>query len=74
MLGAPLIPIVRFTRIRRYLRRTTLPPHMAPRLYPTLVAALCISALGELVGYAFGVGTSLRTISAMELHRGPHIR
>jgi hypothetical protein len=74
VVGAPLIPVVRFTRIRRYLRRTTLPPHMAPRLYSALFAGLCVSALGELLGYAFGVGTSLRTISAMELHRRPHLR
>ena len=74
VLGAPLIPIVRFARIRRYRGRTTLPSHMAPRLYPALFAGLCVSAFGELLGYAFGVGTSLRTISEMELHRTPHLR
>jgi hypothetical protein len=74
MLGAPLIPVVRFSRIRGYIRRTALPPHMAARLYPTLFAGLCLSALGELLGYAFGAGTSLRTISEMELHRRSHTR
>jgi len=74
ILGAPLIPLVRLTRIRRCIRRTTLPTPTASRLYPTLVAALCVSAVGELVGYAFGVGTSLRTISKMELHRQAHLR
>lgn len=73
-LGAPLIPVVRFIRIRRHIRRTTLPPRLAPRLYPALVAGLCVSALGELLGYVFGIGTSLRTISEFELHRPPHLR
>ena len=73
VLGAPLIPFVRLARIRTYVRRTTPPPQMA-RFYPTLFGGLCVSALGELIGYAFGTGTSMVTVCEMELHRRQYVR
>jgi len=57
-----------------HLRRTTLPHPSLVRLYPTLFAGLCMSTLGEVVGYAIGAGGSKRTESEMELHRRPHVR
>lgn len=74
ILGAPLIPVVRLIRIRGYMRRTALPRHLAVRLYPTLFVGLCVSTFGEVLGYALGAGSSMRTVCEMELHRRPHLR
>ena len=74
VLGSPLIPVVRLVRIRRYLHRTTLARPGPVVLYATLFAGLCVSTLGEVLGYAFGVGSSKRIESEMELYRRPHVR
>jgi hypothetical protein len=72
--GSPLIPVVRLLRIRRFVGRTRLTGRERLSVYPTLAAGLCLSALGELVGYVAGIGSGERTVSAMELHRRPHLR
>jgi hypothetical protein len=74
VLGSPLIPVVRFVRMRRHLRRTTLPRPGLVRLYPTLFAGLCVATFGEVLGYTVGVGTSKETVWEMELHRRPYVR
>ena len=74
ILGSPLIPFVRLVRMRRHLRDTTLPRPGPVRLYPTLFAGLCMSTLGEVLGYAFGAGSGKRIESEMELHRRPYVR
>jgi len=72
--GSPLIPVVRLLRIRAFVRLTSLTGRERVRMYPTLVTGLCLSAFGELVGYVAGIGSGERTVSAMELHRRPHLR
>jgi hypothetical protein len=72
--GSPLIPVVRLLRIRGFVRQTRLTRRDRLRVYPTLTAGLCLSAFGELVGYVAGIGSGERTVSAMELHRRPHLR
>ena len=66
-LGSPLIPVVRFRRIRLHLRRCRDAPSMV-RLAPVLGLALAVSAFGEFVGYLLGRGKT-HNIYDMELHK-----
>jgi hypothetical protein len=66
-LGSPLIPLVRFRRIRLYLRRCRDAPSML-RLGPALALALAVSAFGEFVGYVVGRGKTDHLYD-MELHK-----
>ena len=66
-LGSPLIPVVRFRRIRSHLRRCRDAPSLG-RLAPALVTALCVSAFGEFVGYLLGRGKT-HNLYDMELHK-----
>jgi hypothetical protein len=65
--GSPLIPLVRFRRIRRYVRRSPDAPSLA-RLGPALALALGVSAFGEFVGYLLGRGKTDHLYD-MELHK-----
>jgi hypothetical protein len=67
--GAPLIPIVRFIRIVRDLRRGDGPRHLLPRIMPALFTALVFDGLGEMVGYSLGPGRAMTKLSDMEFHR-----
>jgi hypothetical protein len=67
--GAPLIPLVRFTRIVRELRRDGRPEHLLPQIIPALLILLACDGLGEMFGYAFGAGQSMSILSDMEFHR-----
>lgn len=66
-LGSPLIPLVRFRRIRLSLRRCRDAPSML-RLGPPLALALGVSAFGEFVGYLLGRGKTDHLYD-MELHK-----
>lgn len=66
-LGSPLIPLVRFRRIRLSLRRCRDAPSML-RLGPALALALGVSAFGEFVGYLLGRGKTDHLYD-MELHK-----
>ncbi len=67
--GAPLIPFVRFLRIWKELRRPGRPQQLIPHILPSLVTALIVDGIGEMVGYALGKGQSGRRISDMESNR-----
>lgn len=67
--AAPLIPLVRFARIVRELRREGRPRHLLPRIIPALLVFLAFDGLGEMVGYALGAGHSMSILSEMEFHR-----
>jgi hypothetical protein len=74
IVGAPLIPAVRFVRALQHVRRSGRAPELMPRLLPVLIVGLILSALGELFGYAFGAGNAPRRIYRLELHRERYIR
>lgn len=67
--GSPLIPLVRFFRITREIRRPGRPRHLLPRVLPALIGVLIIDATGEMVGYVFGPGNAVARLSDMEFHR-----
>ena len=70
--GSPLIPVVRLLRITRAKR-----PHgMSLRLLqclPALAIGLAVDGLGQMVGYAFGVGAAVDHVARYEFHRSRHI-
>lgn len=68
-LASPLIPLVRAPRVLRDLRRAGQLRHLLPRVLPVLTVALAIDAAGEMIGYLFGSGQTMRTLSEMEFHR-----
>jgi hypothetical protein len=70
--GAPLIPVVRFTRILGDIRRCGRTA-LLPGLIPAMLFVLTISAFGELVGYAFGPGRS-QLLYDIEVHRRRYTR
>lgn len=73
VVGAPLIPIVRFVRILIAAMRSEREYNLSPSVIPTLLVALFFSAVGELLGFAFGIGNALDNTLDMELHREAHI-
>jgi hypothetical protein len=73
-LGSPLIPIVRFPRVLRDIRRCRNVPNLLPRMLPTLSLCLVVSAVGEFAGYVAGSGSSMEYLSRIELDKLPHLR
>lgn len=71
--GSPLIPLVRWPRLRRDLRRIGGQSHVPRRALPALGLALLVSALGELAGYAAGPGDSMDYLARVELHKERYV-
>jgi GT2 family glycosyltransferase len=67
--GSPLIPFVRFARIVRRLLAPGRPRHLVLRLSAALMCGLIFDGAGELIGYIFGAGDAMATLSDMEFHR-----
>ena len=70
--ASPLIPIVRLARTLGTVRRLGRGPAFAARVVPTLWVGLCFDAVGQMVGYALGAGTSHEKLAAFEWHRLKH--
>ncbi len=56
--GAPLIPLVRFRRIWKDIRRSGKSRDLLPGIIPALLLGLITGALGEMAGYALGPGNA----------------
>jgi hypothetical protein len=71
--GAALIPLVRFSRVLRDISRSTHKQVLLPRIVPSLLLGLLVSAVGEAVGYLMGRGTATERLAEMELHKLKYI-
>jgi hypothetical protein len=71
--GSPLIPLIRLWRIFRELQRPGRPQTLLPRVLPALVAGLVLEGIGEMTGYALGIGDAMEKLSDMEFHRERHL-
>jgi hypothetical protein len=69
ILGSPLIPLVRLTRIFRSLCSPGRPLRLLPRILPLLLFLLTVEALGEMTGYVLGPGNSPKRIAHIDFHR-----
>ena len=73
--AAPLIPAVRLRRVVPYARASRDPGERRPRLLlPVLAIGLVFSAIGELLGYAFGPGGAAVIVERDELDRTLNLR
>jgi hypothetical protein len=73
--GSPLIPAVRLRRALHDLRRAQLAGRLLPQLLPALCVGLAASALGELLGYAFGPSQrAVCRVAEIEVRRLDHVR
>lgn len=71
--GGPLIPLVRLRRAVPVIRRTGRGRELLPRILPAMFAGLIPHALGEVAGYALGVGDAERHYSFYEMKRARHV-
>lgn len=68
--ASPLIPAVRFVRAVRDAHRAGIPVSLLARATPALAAGLLLDGVGQMLGYAFGAGDSLRVdLVCFESHR-----
>lgn len=67
--GSPLIPLVRFRRIRRDLQRAKLSLVFRWRLFAMIGVGLVLDAVGQGLGYALGSGSTKRQGLRFEFHR-----
>ena len=72
--ATPLIPLVRFGRTLRFVRRCTDEHRMFPKVLPALFAGFVLDGFGELLGYALGGGSSVEDVSRLEHDRDLHMR
>ncbi len=68
-IAAPIIPCVRLYRILREMRRPGRKADLVPRLLPLLLLLLALDAVGEMAGYARGVGNAPQKITKIDFHR-----
>jgi hypothetical protein len=67
--GGALIPLVRFVRIAKMLRRSPNYSWLFPRVLPSLCVMLIVDGLGEVAGYIAGPGDSPRFLGDIEFNR-----
>ena len=71
--GAPLIPLVRLLRIIKEINRTGRQRKLIPQILPALISGLVPHAMGELIGYAFGLSNVELHYSYYEMTRIRHL-
>ena len=69
----PLVPLVRLRRCYREILRIGESKRLLPSVLPALCVGLTFHALGELVGYALGMGNAERQFSSYEMTRIEHL-
>ena len=65
----PLMPFVRLKRVVGHIVRSGRARDLLPRILPALIVGLIADALGQLTGYAFGVGNAAQRRVSYELNR-----
>ena len=70
VVGSPLIPVVILSRIWRGVRWTRRRTRLPFGTLPAMIIGAMVSAMGELVGYAGGMGTrSEEQMTEYEVHK-----
>jgi hypothetical protein len=68
-LASPLIPGVRLARLMSSTRRNQVPASLMVRTLPMLMLGLIVDAVAQAAGSAFGPGSSIPKLTAMEFRR-----
>lgn len=71
--GAPLIPFVRLSRMRRNLSRMRREAMLTRRLWLSLLWGLVLDGAGQMVGYLSGPGRSRDKLAVFEMGRLQHL-
>jgi hypothetical protein len=71
--GGAAIPLVRFVRLYRDLKRILVHYDLLPRALPMLFLALIFDAMGQMVGYSAGYGKSREILAGFERDRVQHL-
>ena len=72
-LGGPLIPLVRFRRLRQELFGDGQRREIAGRVQPALLLGLVLDGLGQMAGYAAGPGSTPDKLATFEMDRPQHL-
>ncbi len=72
-LGGPLIPFVRFRRLRQELFGDGQRREIASRVQPALLLGLVLDGLGQMAGYAAGPGSTPEKLATFEMDRPQHL-
>ena len=72
-IGWPLIPVVQLKALARSTRRCLTVYGLMPRVIPALLLGLTAHAVGEAIGYLFGMGSARREILRFESNLGAHM-
>lgn len=67
--GGVLTPLARAPRLWREIRRTGRQRELLPRMIPALILGLAAHAIGEMAGYARGIGDASERKSNLEFNR-----
>lgn len=71
--GSPLIPFVRLARIFKAIHRPGRPHVRLLCVLPVLLLGLVLDGLGQMIGYASGIGDSKQKLENFEYHRRQHL-
>jgi hypothetical protein len=71
--AAPLVPVVRLSRMLRTIRRSPELRGLTPGVLPAVMLGLIVHAVGECAGYLAGVGPSEERYSTFEMGRARHL-
>ena len=71
--AGPLIPLIRFKRLRKELFGSGQRRELVPRVFPALLLGLALDGLGQMAGYLFGPGRSLDKLAVFEMERFQHL-
>lgn len=72
--GGPVIPFLRFSRLKAELFGRGKRSDLTPRIWPALFFGLALDALGQMAGYAFGPGRSISILEVFEMDRMKHLK
>jgi hypothetical protein len=73
IVGSPLIPMVRFRRVLKEIRKPGRPKLALRYVLPTLSIGLICDGVGQLTGYVLGSGDSKQKLARFEFHRERHL-
>lgn len=68
-----MTPLLRLYRILCQIRQSGNQKIIRPFVYPLLIFGLCVSTVGEMIGYALGEGNTKKKFKHFHFHRTRHI-
>lgn len=72
--ASPLIPLVRLWRCAREMHRPGRSRMLFWRMLPLLMFGLVLDGFGQMLGYLFGAGDSMKRLARYEFNRADHVK